>query len=344
MKKVECNILVVTFCWIQCGCVVLGQEREAKMTFHVVNEAGNPVSNAIVNGQFMIAGVPGSGWGNYRLNNINGVTDAEGNCVISGKSIEPSGGARILHDGFYAESSSVSFTNSLLDRWLPWNPTVEIVLRHIGIQTPMFAMRIRDKKSPVEGKPFGFDLMIGDWVKPYGQGETADMVFKLDRSAEGAVTNRYGRSKLFDNRLTVSFSDTNDGIQLFAAISHSGLLSPRQAPLAGYQATLTKRHACEEIKEPTPEEIELKKNTRTISNYRVDANYFFRVRTKKDSSGNITNAMYGKIYGDFDQNFEQGMIGFRYYLNPEPNSRNMEFNTHSNLFKNLKPMEQVSAP
>jgi hypothetical protein len=30
--------------------------------------------------------------------------------------------------------------------------------------------------------------------------------------------------------------------------------------------------------------------------------------------------------------------------NPEPNSRNMEFDPKQNLFKNLKPLEQVAAP
>jgi hypothetical protein len=37
-------------------------------------------------------------------------------------------------------------------------------------------------------------------------------------------------------------------------------------------------------------------------------------------------------------------LNFTYYINPEPNSRNMEFNTKSNLFKNLSSLEQVSAP
>ena len=32
------------------------------------------------------------------------------------------------------------------------------------------------------------------------------------------------------------------------------------------------------------------------------------------------------------------------YLNPEPNSRNMEFDPKQNLFKNLPPLERVTAP
>lgn len=33
-----------------------------------------------------------------------------------------------------------------------------------------------------------------------------------------------------------------------------------------------------------------------------------------------------------------------YYLNPEPNLRNMEFDPKRNLMKNLKPLEGVDAP
>jgi hypothetical protein len=60
------------------------------------------------------------------------------------------------------------------------------------------------------------------------------------------------------------------------------------------------------------------------------------VRTVLDEMGNIKSAHYGKIYGDFMQ--------FKYYLNPTPNDRNIEFDPKRNLLKNLKAMEQVREP
>jgi hypothetical protein len=63
-----------------------------------------------------------------------------------------------------------------------------------------------------------------------------------------------------------------------------------------------------------------------------------------DASGNVTSALYGKIYGDFSQDIGNDAVRFTYYLNPEPNSRNMEFDPKQNLFKNLPPLEQVTAP
>ena len=32
------------------------------------------------------------------------------------------------------------------------------------------------------GKPIGFDLEKADWVAPYGKGECADFIFRLDQS------------------------------------------------------------------------------------------------------------------------------------------------------------------
>ena len=65
-------------------------------------------------------------------------------------------------------------------------------------------------------------------------------------------------------------------------------------------------------------------------------NFYFRVRTKLDESGNVVSARYGKIYGDLAQ--------FTYYFNPTPNDRNVEFDLKQNLMTNLKPNEGVSQP
>ena len=78
-----------------------------------------------------------------------------------------------------------------------------------------------------------------------------------------------------------------------------------------------------------------------------DQNYFFKVRTKKDEKGNIVSALYGKIYGGVNYGIFRcptAFLYFTYYLNPNPNSLNMEFDPKKNLFKNLKPLEQVTAP
>jgi len=200
-----------------------------------------------------------------------------------------------------------------------WNPTQTIVLKKIGKPTAMYAKRL-NTHVPVLDKPVGFDLMAGDWIAPYGKGKETDMIFTvhLDQRAESD----------FDYKLVVSFPNPGDGIQLFGTNTFrfregSELRSPHEALENGYEPQWVKTQS-QKPGEPS-------KNGR-------DENliYFFRVRTVLDENGNVKSALYGKIYGDF--------MRFAYYLNPTPNSRNVEFDPKQNLMKNLKSLEGVDAP
>jgi hypothetical protein len=168
---------------------------------------------------------------------------------------------------------------------------------------------------PVFDKPAGFDLMVGDWVAPYGKGTRADILFTahLDKRAQLD----------FDYKLTVNFPNKGDGIQMFSTPDNSGLRSPYEAPDNGYQPEVVRQN------NERPDKILKYDNN-------PNGNYFFRVRTMLDENGNVKSALYGKIYGDF--------MKFKYYLNPTPNSRNMEFDPKHSLLGGLKSTEQVTAP
>ena len=66
--------------------------------------------------------------------------------------------------------------------------------------------------------------------------------------------------------------------------------------------------------------------------------YQFRIRTLYDEKGNLKEAYYGKIYGDFkiEGDEKKGLIGisFLYYLNPTPLDRNLEWDMKTNLCPN----------
>jgi hypothetical protein len=62
-----------------------------------------------------------------------------------------------------------------------------------------------------------------------------------------------------------------------------------------------------------------------------------------DEGGKVKSALYGKVMGPILCG-AQGYVQFTYYLNPNPNDRNMEFDPTKNLFKNLPMMQQVKAP
>jgi hypothetical protein len=114
----------------------------------------------------------------------------------------------------------------------------------------------------------------------------------------------------------------------------SALRLPAVAPKDGYMAELS-----EQLNDTPSKGWE--------KSEKKDQNYYFRVRTAKDDSGNIVSAHYGKIYGDFRIdaiNSKTLLIFFQYYVNPTPNSRNVEFDPKQNLFKNLSNRQQVDSP
>ena len=132
----------------------------------------------------------------------------------------------------------------------------------------------------------------------------------------------------FDYKLTVSVPNAGDGIQEITvpdAEKGSDLRSPHEAPANGYQPQLIR----ENLHHP---------GQTGKSDYDVNRNYFFRVRTILDANGNVKSALYGKIYGDPEQ------MNLSYYLNPTPNDRNNEFNPKQNLLGGLQSYERVTAP
>jgi hypothetical protein len=202
-------------------------------------------------------------------------------------------------------------TRSSCDLGIPydakkWNPAVTILIKKVGKPIAMYAKKyVMGLKLPEYNKQIGYDLMIGDWVGPYGKGINSDILF-----TENHADEKSGYT------FTIGFPKEGDGLQEFTLPDReigSGLRSPHEAPVDGYQS----KH--EQTQMPDP-----------------NRNYFFRVRTAKDHEGNIVSAHYGKIYGDFMQ--------FTYYLNPTPNDRNIEFDPKQNLLGGLQSFEQVRVP
>ena len=309
---------------------------EAMFTVRVIDEGGGVMTNAEVHAGFVESIKPGWGWGGGKETQWQGRTDTNGLCVVTAE-CEGEAGIAAGKDGYYWSSGyKVRFTNfvgTVAKKWQPWNPVIDVVLKKIGNPIPMYARWVRDAIIPKEGAAVGFDLQKGDWVAPYGRGEVVDIVFRLDRAPSRVVPSRYGDIRLFDDRLTVSFPNEGDGIQS-VLVPHRGgrsnLRLPATAPENGYVTNLVKRVAQEEDKPAS-------------SGLDEDANYFFRVRTKKDEAGRIISAVYGKLYGDFS-GFDYGKLTFIYYLNPTPNDRNVEFDPTKNLFKNLSSLEEVREP
>ena len=295
MKKI-CVILCLatSSAWAQPN--VPDIQPEWKVTVRIVGEDGFPIEKAHVGVGYYF---------NLSPTNIDGITDTNGIFVASAK-----GGGLISFradkTGYYPTSGTPlnfeSFTNN---QWVPRNPSSTLLIKKIGKQTPMYAKQIDSLIFPEFNKSIGYDLMIGDWIAPYGKGINSDFLF----------TEHHGDAQS-GYTYTVSFPHIGDGIQESTpdkTYGFSGLRSLKEAPFEGYL--------------PVREQKEMPNQKKV---------FYFRVRTVRDSDGNIVSAHYGKIYGDFMQ--------FTYYLNPTPNDRNIEFDPSQNLIHGLQAFEQARQP
>jgi hypothetical protein len=230
--------------------------------------------------------------------------------------------------GYYTDyGGEYCFERDPSDRWEPWNPTVEHVLKRIKNPVPMYVRYFGsggDKRLPATNEAVGFDLMVSDWLPPHGKGEVADFIFRLD-AEELPVEEGYYEKKPFAYRLhkakfTLTFSNPGDGIQPFRVKlrTGSGLRSPTVAPLDGYVPRLDRFD-------------NLYAQDRGEHNFDdEEQNYLFRVRSEM-KDGEVVRACYGKIYGRLGWDWKGG-ISFLYYLNPDPTSRSLEFDTKRNLY------------
>jgi hypothetical protein len=267
-----------------------------KATEYIIDESGNPVAGALA-----IIG--------YYTNSVSITTDG-----ITGTN----GLLEFQHDAL-SENADVSFEakkNDFYSIWqqvylhIPydltkWTIKKTLVLKRIGKPIAMYAKSNTSLRLPELNKAIGYDLMVGDWVGPYGKGINVDLFFSQKHTTpdSGYI-------------ITASFPKQGDGIQEFTvpdAEKGSGLRSAHEAPIDGYQSEASQT----EMTNP-------------------NRNFYFRVRTKLDENGNVVSTRYGKIYGDLAQ--------FTYFLNPTPSDRNIEFDPKQNLLGGLQSFEQVTAP
>lgn len=272
--------------------------REWNATIFVTDDAGQPIPGANISVFYSVLASDGTA-----SRKIEGTTDGAGTFLASHKDTGvPAMAFRAKKSGYYSITQSYNLGWEY-NRQI-WNPTISLVLKQVRNPIAMYAKLLMGN-PPITNQPCGFDLGAGDWVYPYGKGHMSDIIFirKLDQKSK----------RDYDESLTVSFPNKGDGIQNFYIPSNesgSELASPHEAPITGYQTTVVRRKS----RHP---------GQQMALDFDQNRHYFFRVRTTLDQQGNVTSALYGKIYGDF--------MHFTYYLNPTPNDRNIEFDPKRNL-------------
>ncbi len=307
MKKLLiCMILLNT------GCVLASPPR-AKFTVHVADiETGISITNAIIKTGFTLKYDPWAGGSVHdpREESVN----SDGYVSFSGKTVRSSRGGSVFSNGYYPQIFSIKCKKNLvLNRWEPWNPTIEVKLRPKKNPVPMVQKYVEWKKIPLLGKPVGFDLEEADWVSPYGRGKVSDFIF----TASGYFQDP---KKGSEGRYILSFSNDMDGIQAyhFPIDLRSSFKWSYEAPLNGYQSSMKKQ-----VYWPPNGGVQQ-------TDYDDKNNYIFRTRSRQLEDGRVVGC-YGVIQGEL-QVGPHGKIKFSYHFNPIPNERSLEY-SGENLLK-----------
>ncbi|HEY5747866.1 MAG TPA: hypothetical protein VIU12_17455 [Chryseolinea sp.] len=197
---------------------------DAQLTIHAFHEDGTPVKGAKVTVSFNQTENYWQEGHKFAAQEL--ITNNAGTVVASGKTTTGWISYAATKDGYYRTYGERLILKRNGDRYEPWNPAKEMILKPIWHPIPMYARKV-DTGIPSFNTPLHYDLNVGDWVAPQGKGKVTDIIFtaKLEQ-----------RSELdYNYTLTVSFPNRGDGIQVFNAPIHgSELRSPRYAPTGGY--------------------------------------------------------------------------------------------------------------
>ena len=180
MKKILISLIAtLTICNVYATSQTKKDARKygawGKITLRVVDEQDNIVTNALVNMAFI---------NEYKGNQeFSERTDENGEVTFTG-TVNYHSYYTIEEDGYYETKNRHKFSYAGKEcaerdkltpwkiKWIPWNPTVTVVLKKIRNPIPMKVRKI-EIILPSRDKYYPFDLDIGDWVEPHGTGKKA---------------------------------------------------------------------------------------------------------------------------------------------------------------------------
>jgi hypothetical protein len=269
----------------------------------ILDDQGAPVPRAVING--------------YSTQPLRGESDREGlyRWASDSRSIE---WFAVSKEGYYDTTQEPRRWPTITDELVASQRNIlTVVLKRVRNPTPMYAKEASVDLPSIHGS-YGYDLMIGDLVNPFGKGQVADFIFAV-RTVE-----RFGRQDLDPD---ITFSSPTDGIQRYDAprsgeqhrLRRSAYLFPYEAPVDGYRTSLASADAAVDAAFGEREQWE---------NRYHNCNYLFRVR-----SSSVEGGLYGRIYGFFtvlrrERNIPH--VEFMYFLNPS-GARSLEWDSKAEL-------------
>lgn len=288
---------------------------KAKITLRIVDSKGVPVTDALVGGGFYNHDDKGPLF--EERTNMKGEVTLEGSCVGDLN-------FGVIKNGYYNTETTYWFFKSYFDcvksgRWIPWNPTIEVVLKEKRKPIALYT-RCFEKVFP-KNEPVGFDCVLADFIAPFGKGQNADFILLY----ESEVPSRHATLREWGYQTnSLAIVAPTGGFITKEKDLFSCLVSDYEAPLKGYENTIYYEYK--------------RAGAKIVSNKKLntDEYLFFHTRATYDVNGEIRDAYYGKIYA-FAYAESLGIentatLRISYYLNPTPGDTNLEFDGETNLF------------
>ena len=280
--------------------VIKAQQRgaDAAITLRVVDSRGQPVQDATVKGAFWNGGLKGFG---FRLE-----TDGDGLVSLQNRCVGDLNFS-ISKENHYDTTLRYWFFKNSYDcvkdgRWMPWNPTVEVVLKEK--RNPVHLALAGGKFTFPKDEKIGFDCIAKDFVPPHGNGETAD--FFVTYSSNGKPWGQ------LEKKLTVVVP-AEGGVMRLHKDTYSELQSLHEAPETGYQPETT----FELVLSSGQKDTQLEQSEYII----------MRSRAERDGARDTDSFIYTKITGlrfDDSNDHREGRLFLGYYTNPTRGDRNLE--------------------
>lgn len=301
------------------ACIASAQQGvQTRAVFIVKDDMGQPVGNAAITGGFRDFSNAGS------RDRFDGHTDSNGIFIAQGKAVVGVG-CRVSSASYYPAQSSKNIEYKRrqdgkgyesIDRW---DVEIPVLLKRIRNpiamhMTTIVNAEIRKQTGDKIGRIVtnsivGYDLVRGDMVAPYGSGQVTDVQLRWQMKIISADGDNLPVD--CDTLFEMRFSNIADGIckgipdggKGNSRDQGSAYISAYEAPTDGYTNAISLYRNV--------------RGTKAESNDDHHYLYYFRIRTQTNEFGQVTNALYGKIYGQINDNFT-------FLLNPTPNERNVE--------------------